>query len=118
MPLRFVSLNTLFLQQLAQLGEGKAGWYRGTHMVGMFLIGPLLAARLVQSIGRAWTFRVIAAAFLLTVFVSPIVFGRYAAPVSGRSLRWIRPSTIAASELFRDDEMRWLPSRSLQCNAR
>jgi MFS family permease len=88
MPMRFVSLNTVFLQQLAQLGEGKAGWYRGTHMIGMFLLGPLLAARLVQSIGPAWTYRLIAAAFLLTVFVSPIVFGRYAAPVSGRSLRW------------------------------
>lgn len=78
MPMRFVSLNTVFLQQLAQLGESKAGWYRGTHMLGMFLLGPWLGAQLVQSLGAAWTYRIIAAAFLVTVCVSPIVFSRYA----------------------------------------
>src|SRR6185312_3081231 len=48
-------------------------------MLGMFLLGPALGAQLVQSIGAAWTYRIIAAAFLITVCVSPIVFGRYAA---------------------------------------
>jgi MFS family permease len=104
MPLRFVSLNTVFLQQLAQLGEGKAGWYRGTHMIGLFLLGPVLAARLVPSIGPAWTYRVIAAAFLLTVFVSPIVFGRYAAPASGRSLHW-RDLRAQLHSLVRDRQL-------------
>jgi predicted MFS family arabinose efflux permease len=87
MPMRFVSLNTVFLQQLVQLGEAKAGWFRGTHMIGMFLVGPVVGAQLVQAIGAAWTFRVIAAAFLVTVCVSPIVFGRYAAPVERRRER-------------------------------
>ncbi len=77
MPFRFVSLNTLFLQQLASLGEAKAGWYRGTHMLGMFLIGPMCGAALVSSLGFAWTYRLIAALFFLTIGVSPIVFVRY-----------------------------------------
>jgi MFS family permease len=77
MPLRFVSLNTVFLQQLAGLGQAKAGWYRGTHMLGMFLLGPSLGARAVSQLGFAGTYRLIAAAFLVTVFVSPIVLSRY-----------------------------------------
>ena len=47
MPLRFVALNTVFLHQLTALGVSKSGWYRGTHMVGMFLIGPIVAAKVV-----------------------------------------------------------------------
>jgi MFS family permease len=54
MPFRFVALNTVFLQQLASLGEAKAGWYRGTHMLGMFLLGPALGARAISSLGFAW----------------------------------------------------------------
>jgi MFS family permease len=77
MPMRFVSLNTLFLAQLASLGESKAGWYRGTHMLGMFLIGPLLGAALVSALGFAWAYRTIAGAFFVTLLVSPMVFGRY-----------------------------------------
>lgn len=84
MPLRFVSLNTVFLQQLRSLGESKAGWYRGTHMVGMFLLGPALGARIVSSFGFVWSYRIISAAFLVTLVVCPIVFGRYTSPPDAR----------------------------------
>ncbi|HEY0469920.1 MAG TPA: MFS transporter [Polyangiaceae bacterium] len=89
MPLRFVSLNTVFLQQLASLGEAKAGWYRGTHMLGMFLVGPALGARAISSLGFAWTYRLISLGFFATIFVSPIVFARYArAPEPKRASGW------------------------------
>jgi predicted MFS family arabinose efflux permease len=89
MPLRFVSLNALFLQQLASLGEGKAGWYRGTHMLGMFLLGPLLGAALVSRLGFAWTYRLIAGLFFVTIVVSPVVFGRYGGrSAAQRALSW------------------------------
>ncbi len=89
MPLRFVSLNTVFLQQLASLGEAKAGWYRGTHMLGMFLVGPALGARAISSLGFAWTYRLISLGFFVTIFVSPIVFARYArAPEPKRASGW------------------------------
>lgn len=106
MPLRFVSLNTLFLQQLQALGENKAGWYRGTHMVGMFLLGPALGARAVQSFGFAWTYRVIAGVFLLTLFVSPIVFARYARPPEATQGSGSAALRAQLSLLFKDAELR------------
>ncbi|KYF77566.1 MFS transporter permease [Sorangium cellulosum] len=88
MPMRFVSLSTVFMQQLETVGEGKAGWYRGTHMVGMFLLGPMLAATLTRVLGFPGTYRLIGVSFLVTVFMSSIVFGRYAARATpARSLR-------------------------------
>lgn len=99
MPLRFVSLNTLFLQQLVSLGEAKAGWYRGTHMLGMFLVGPLLGAALVSSLGFAWAYRLIAGLFFVTILISPIVFVRYA----GRAARSGTPSLVAQLRLLATD---------------
>jgi predicted MFS family arabinose efflux permease len=106
MPLRFVSLNTVFLQQLQALGENKAGWYRGTHMVGMFLLGPALGARAVQSFGFAWTYRLIAGVFLLTLFVSPIVFARYARPPEATHAQGFSAVRSQLGLLFRDAELR------------
>ncbi|WP_438042339.1 MFS transporter [Sorangium sp. So ce128] len=79
MPMRFVSLSTVFMKQLETVGEGKAGWYRGTHMVGMFLLGPMLAASLTKALGFSGTYRLIGLSFLITVLMSPIVFGPYTA---------------------------------------
>lgn len=76
MPFRFVSLNTVFLRQLLVLGQSKAGWYRGTHVAGMFLLGPLMAATSIEHVGYAGTYWLICAAFALTLLLSPIVLGR------------------------------------------
>lgn len=46
-PFRIVSMNSAFLQQLKVLGASRAGWYRGSHSLGMMLIGPLLGGWLV-----------------------------------------------------------------------
>ena len=74
MPFRFVALNTIFLTQLLTLGEAKAGWYRGTHMAGMFLVGPLLSAWVIAHFGFAGTFWLVGLAFAVTIAMSPIVF--------------------------------------------
>lgn len=88
MPMRFVSLSTVFMHQLETVGEGKAGWYRATHMVGMFLLGPMIAAGLTKALGFSGTYRLIGLSFLITVLMSPIVFGRYTArSAHPRSLR-------------------------------
>lgn len=84
MPLRFVALNTVFLAQLSALGESKAGFYRGTHLLGMFLVGPALGALVVSRLGFAASYWLIAAAFVLTLALAPIVFARYALPPDGR----------------------------------
>jgi MFS family permease len=113
MPLRFVALNTLFLEQLALLGEAKAGWYRGTHMLGMFLIGPIVGASLVSALGFGWAYRWIAALFFATILVSPIVLARYGGrPAVPRELGW---SALRAQLLLlvQDREVRrisWLES--------
>ena len=76
MPFRFISLNTIFLRQLLSLGQTKAGWYRGTHVAGMFLVGPLLAASAIEYLDYTGTYWLICAAFVLTLVLSPIVLGR------------------------------------------
>ncbi|MFC7095443.1 MFS transporter [Jeongeupia naejangsanensis] len=89
MPLRFVSLNTVFMQQLERVGETKAGWFRGSHMLGMFLLGPVLAAGIVDWIGFAASYWLIGTTFVAAVLLAPLVFGpaRYRAEAP-RSLNW------------------------------
>ena len=79
MPLRFVSLNMVFMTALERIGEGRAGWYRGTHMSGMFLVGPLMAAGVVQAVGHAGSYWLIAAMFFITIALSPLVLSQHVA---------------------------------------
>jgi MFS family permease len=105
MPFRFVSLNTVFLERLLSLGEAKAGWYRGTHMAGMFLIGPMLAAALISRWSFDGTYRWIALSFGVTVLLSPIVFGQHQGVRSEARFGW---ADLAArlSLVLRDVELR------------
>lgn len=77
MPFRFVALSTVFLEQLEVLGEEKAGWARGSHMAGTTMIGPALAASLIEVSSYKHTYWAIALLFLLTMFMSPLVFSQY-----------------------------------------
>jgi MFS family permease len=74
MPMRFVSLNTVYMQHLKTIGAAKAGWFRGTHMMGFFLVGPLLAVSLVNSSGFSGAFWWIAGLFLLPILFAPLAF--------------------------------------------
>jgi MFS family permease len=113
MPFRFVSLNSVFMAQLEQLGEGKAGWYRGTHMLGMFLLGPALAAVVLRALDFAGTYQAIALAFVGTIALSPIVFGPYApargglAPVARGGRGFSAAALLEQLALMgRDEELR------------
>ncbi len=77
MPLRIVSLNTVFMQQISRVGVGMAGWFRGTHMIGFLLLGPMLAALLANSLGFAGSYLVIAAIFFLLLLLAPRVMRHY-----------------------------------------
>lgn len=48
LPMRFVSIHTVFLSHLKRLGPTKAGWFRGSHMMGFFLIAPALTIFLIE----------------------------------------------------------------------
>lgn len=77
MPLRFISLNTVFMSNLNQLGAVKAGWFRGTHMIGFMLLGPMLAVWLLKGLSFSGSFLVIALMFTVPVILSPLVFANY-----------------------------------------
>ncbi|MCK6388270.1 MAG: MFS transporter [Zoogloea sp.] len=91
MPLRFISLSAVFMEELARIGEARAGWFRGAHMSGMFLIGPALAAGIVAAIGYAGSYWLIAGLLLVTATMAPLAFpgerGRKA-PGPARQLSW------------------------------
>ena len=40
-PFRVVSMNTSWLEQLPRIGVSRGGWYRGTLMLGIGLLGPV-----------------------------------------------------------------------------
>lgn len=77
MPLRFISLNTIFMQQLDIVGVSKAGWYRGSHMLGMFLLGPVIAPPLIERFDFNGIFYLIGVIFALTIILSPMVLNSY-----------------------------------------
>lgn len=87
MPLRFVALNTVFFAQIRQLGHGKAGWYRATHLSGQFLIGPAVAVALIALLDYTFTWWVLAASFAVTIAVSPLVLRDYAPKPAARPAR-------------------------------
>lgn len=51
LPMRFVAIHSVFLSHLRALGPTKAGWFRGSHMLGFFLIAPSLGAWTLQILG-------------------------------------------------------------------
>ncbi|MGZ5055745.1 MAG: MFS transporter, partial [Methylobacter sp.] len=77
MPLRFISLNTIFMRQLENIGESKAGWYRGSHMMGMFFLGPVVAPSLIEHFHYEGVFYLIGLVIALTIVLSPIVLKSY-----------------------------------------
>lgn len=70
MPTRFVSLQTIFMAMLQQIGPSNAGWQRAAHMSGMLLLGPLLTASVIAHLGHTGSYWLVALMFLLTVALS------------------------------------------------
>ncbi|MDR1461665.1 MAG: MFS transporter [Azoarcus sp.] len=70
MPMRFISLNTVFLQQTEAVGAARAGWFRGMHMAGFLLAGPPLGVFLLERFRFGGAFFAIASTFLATFFVA------------------------------------------------
>jgi MFS family permease len=70
MPLRFISLNTIFLQQTKAIGAARAGWFRGAHMTGFLLAGPILGALILERFRFSGAFLAIASTFVATFFAA------------------------------------------------
>lgn len=96
MPARFVSLNTVFMAALSRIGQERAGWYRATHMAGMFLLGPILGASVIEAVGFRGGFWLIAAMFLITALLAPLVFTQQPlGPPAGQSRRFDTRALVA-----------------------
>lgn len=76
LPMRFVSINTVFLSNLKRLGPARAGWFRGSHMMGYFLIAPALSVLLIEHFGYGGSFYVVSLLFLGTLLLAPWCFQR------------------------------------------
>lgn len=76
LPMRFVSIHTVFLSNLKRLGPAKAGWFRGSHMMGFFLIAPALTVFLIERLNYSGAFFGVALLFVLALVFAPICFGQ------------------------------------------
>lgn len=77
MPLRIVSLSAVFMQQVGRVGVGIAGWFRATHMVGMLLLGPLVAGFMLELVGFSISYLIIGGSFFLLVLCASRVLSQY-----------------------------------------
>lgn len=84
LPMRFVSINTVFLSNLKRLGPARAGWFRGSHMMGYFLIAPALSVLLIEHFGYGGSFYVVSLLFLGTLLLAPWCFQRSTQQVTNR----------------------------------
>ncbi|ENX22919.1 hypothetical protein F892_02162 [Acinetobacter vivianii] len=99
MPMRFVSLNTVYMQHLKSIGAARAGWFRGTHMMGFFLVGPLLAVSLVSGAGFSDAFWWIAGLFILPILFAPLAFGSNSIEISQAQQNEVFSLTVIAKQL-------------------
>ncbi len=63
--LRVVAMSTVFLVRLPALGQGKAGWYKGTLTFGMQFAGPLTGNYVIAHLGLHAGFLVSSAMFAI-----------------------------------------------------
>lgn len=76
MPPRFVSINTIFMSRLRELGKQRAGWFRAAHVIGMTFLGAVLATTLFPLHGPVLAFWGAAAIFGLNIVVFLLGIGR------------------------------------------
>lgn len=76
LPMRFVSIHTVFLSHLKRLGPAKAGWFRGSHMMGFFLIAPALTVFLIEHLNYSGAFIGVAFLFTIAMVFAPICFAQ------------------------------------------
>jgi MFS family permease len=103
MPMRFVSLNSLFMREIVKIGMSRAGFYRATHMIGMMLLGPTLGVWTSKTFGFHGSYYWIAGLFALTIGLSPIVLARQGERAPARSDQPLRAQLRALSA---DTELR------------
>ncbi|MDE1150261.1 MAG: hypothetical protein PW843_27235 [Azospirillaceae bacterium] len=67
-PFRIVAITGTFMERLKTFGASKAGWYRGSQVVGMIVAGPLLGTLILQRLGVFAGYWTVAAMFSVMAF--------------------------------------------------
>lgn len=67
--LRVVAMSTVFLVRLPEIGQSKAGWYKGTLTLGIQFLGPLTGNYAIAQLGLNAGFLVSAFMFALLAVV-------------------------------------------------
>lgn len=75
LPFRTVPAQTEFLALLPQLSASRAGWNRAAHTLGMFFLGPAVAAGIIAGLGFAPVFQLAAAGLLVAFLAGRRVLG-------------------------------------------
>ncbi|ENV32552.1 MFS transporter [Acinetobacter gerneri] len=73
-PMRFISIQTVFLTHLKRLGPAKAGWFRGANLMGFFLIAPIFTLFLIGQFGYKHAYFAVAVLFLMTLIFASTCF--------------------------------------------
>lgn len=74
MAFRFTALQAMFLDEMSSFGSHKAGWYRGSTLLGAVFLGPLLGGYLVQCSSYQMIFLVTSACMLLSAIPAMLHF--------------------------------------------
>jgi len=90
--LRIVAMSTVFLVRLPEIGQSRAGWYKGTLTLGMQFAGPLTGNYAIANLGLKAGFLVSAAMFALLA-----VLGWHVLPESSGRKQVAASATQAAS---------------------
>lgn len=81
LPMRFVSISAVLMQELERVGPARAGWFRGSSLIGFLLLGPMLAVASLKLLGFTGTYWFVAAGFFATAWAARYVMsGVHAQP--------------------------------------
>ncbi|MRW90688.1 MFS transporter [Duganella sp. FT80W] len=93
--LRIVAMSTVFLVRLPEIGQSRAGWYKGTLTLGMQFAGPLTGNYAIANLGLKAGFLVSAGMFALLA-----VLGWHVLPErSGRTVGAQRGTAAGAADV-------------------
>jgi len=100
---RIVSMSSIFLHHVGNLGPAWAGWYKGTLALGTSAIGPWTGEFLTRRVGLHPTFSISAGLFLAMATLGVLALPRpvtQSRPRARREGHWLLP-------IWRHRQVRW-----------
>jgi len=86
-PFRVVAMNTSWLERLPEVGTSRGGWYRGTLMLGIGLVGPLLGNLVSSHLGIQGSYWITSLLFAVMSFYGFTILSRTRAADRAKSVR-------------------------------